>query len=170
MFLQANSENGYLWSEQKKINFFSLIFLCSTLSARGCGGPFLNIQVLTIDLLKTILFYKKGFFDSFLVHIIAWHTDFFKEIGPFHVCPLSISLENNNNKLYFLFRNWNTRATIWIFYNTCIKRTIHFKKRGWGSKPALTATVPKWTASHCCQPLLGILPRKTTEVISNVFR
>lgn len=66
MFLQANGENGYLWSEQKKINFFSLIFLCSTLSARGCGGPFLNIQVLTIDLLKTILFYKKASLTPFL--------------------------------------------------------------------------------------------------------
>lgn len=158
----------------KKIFIFSsLLFLWSILWDKERVGPILNIQVALISSLTTILFYRKGFCDSFLVHIFAWQAlIFLNEIGPFHVCSMSTSLKNNNrnNKLYILCRDWNTRTVIWICYNTSIKRTIHSKKIGWGSKPDLIAALPKWTVPNFCQPLLAILPAKATEGLSNVFR
>lgn len=128
---------------RKKCSFSLVFYFCGVFCESG--GPFLNIWIPVIASLRSILFYRKGFCDSLLVHIVAWQAlIFLKEIGLFHVCCLSTSLENNKNtKLYGLCRDWNTRTVIWICYNTCIKRTIHSKKIDWGSNSAFIETLPK---------------------------
>lgn len=69
--------------EKWNLTFSSFIFLWRILWAKDCGGPFTNIQVLIIALLKIILFYRKGFFDSFLVHMVVWHTLFLsRKLAP----------------------------------------------------------------------------------------